>query len=209
MKFPTLISIYLKTIHKFNPFISLFAVVRRKTIYEYHRVNFNRQDIMNCTVIYLKALPTCLDIDNCRDCLTKVPDFDCKWCSELNQCSTGTFRSRQDWLLKGCDVRNIKKESNCPAQIATYKGEEYDHDGHVHPEESITANEMSAKQERPNISSLESCESFVYDLHFVFETNFRLALTVLQHSNHNNGSLDKIYGSLDDSLLFIFQLATI
>ncbi|XP_077280188.1 plexin domain containing lethal (1) G0289 [Temnothorax americanus] len=131
--------------------------VRRKTIYEYHRVNFNRQDIKNCTVIYLKALPTCLNFDNCRDCLTKVPEFDCKWCRELNKCSTGTSRQRQEWLLKGCDVRNIKEMENCPAQITTYRGDQYDHDGHVHPEESIATNEMGAKQERSgSISSLES-----------------------------------------------------
>ncbi|XP_072762641.1 plexin domain-containing protein 2 [Anoplolepis gracilipes] len=130
--------------------------VRRKTIYEYHRVNFNRQDIMNCTVIYLKALPTCLNFDNCWDCLTKVPDVECKWCPELNKCSTGTSRQRQEWLLKGCDMRNIKDENNCPAQITTYRGDEYDHDGHVHPEKPITANEMSAKQERPGSSPLES-----------------------------------------------------
>jgi len=138
--------------------------VRRKTIYEYHRINFNRQDIMNCTVIYLKALPTCLNLDNCRDCLTKVPDFDCKWCSELNQCSTGTSRSRQDWLLKGCDMRNIKEANNCPTQITTYNGDEY-HDGHVRSEESITANEMSAKQDRPGTSPLESTsKSFAHHL---------------------------------------------
>lgn len=130
--------------------------VRRKTIYEYHRVNFNRQDIMNCTVIYLKALPTCLNFDNCWDCLTKVPGFDCKWCSDLNKCSTGTSRHRQEWLLKGCDVRNIKEENNCPAQITTYRGEEYDHDGHVHPEKPITANEISAKQERHDSSPLNN-----------------------------------------------------
>ncbi|KAM0729233.1 Plexin domain-containing protein 2 [Formica fusca] len=130
--------------------------VRRKTIYEYHRVNFNRQDIKSCTVIYLKALPTCLNFDNCWDCLTKVPEFDCKWCPELKKCSTGTSRQRQEWLLKGCDVRNIKEANICPAQITTYRGDEYDHDGHVHPEKSITANEMSAKQERPGTSPLES-----------------------------------------------------
>ncbi|KAL6261311.1 hypothetical protein P5V15_008832 [Pogonomyrmex californicus] len=129
--------------------------VRRKTIYEYHRVNFNRQDIMNCTVIYLKALPTCLNFDNCRDCLTKVPDFECKWCPELNKCSTGTSRQRQEWLLKGCDVRNIKEADSCPAQVTTYKSDQYNHDGYVHPEESIT-NEMGAKQERSGNSSLES-----------------------------------------------------
>jgi len=142
-----------------------FAVVRRKTIYEYHRVNFNRQDIMNCTVIYLKALPTCLNFDNCQDCLTKVPDFDCKWCPELNKCSTGTSRQRQEWLLKGCDVRNIKEMDNCPAQITTYKGDQYDHDGHVHPEESIV-NEMGAKQERSGNSPLESSSEY-FRLSFV------------------------------------------
>ncbi|XP_011869065.1 PREDICTED: plexin domain-containing protein 2 [Vollenhovia emeryi] len=132
--------------------------VRRKTIYEYHRVHFDRQDIKNCTVISLKALPTCLNFDNCRDCLTKVqPDFDCKWCPDLNKCSTGTSRQKQEWLQKGCDKRNIKDADNCPAQITTYRGPyQYDHDGHVHPEESIASNEMGIKQERSGSSSLES-----------------------------------------------------
>lgn len=97
---------------------SLFyvTVVRRKTIYEYHRVTFDRQDIRNWTVIYLTALPTCLDFDNCNDCVTKVTDFDCKWCSSLNQCSSGTSRNRQDWLDNGCSMKNIKEASNCPAK---------------------------------------------------------------------------------------------
>ncbi|XP_043249298.1 plexin domain-containing protein 2 [Colletes gigas] len=131
--------------------------VRRKTIYEYHRVNFNRQDIKNWTVIYLNALPTCLEMDNCRDCLTKLKDFDCKWCSELNQCSTGTFRSRQDWLLKGCDVRKIKDVANCPPPTTTYKEheEEFNHVLHMHSEETVTVSEMNAKQERPETIHLE------------------------------------------------------
>lgn len=132
--------------------------MRRKTIYEYHRVTFDQtHGINNCTTIYLKALPTCLSQENCRDCVTKVPTFECKWCPELNQCSTGTSRQRQDWLLKGCDTHNIKEVKNCSAQITAYsKGDEYDHDGRVHLEETISANEMSAKQERPGTSPLES-----------------------------------------------------
>lgn len=131
--------------------------VRRKTIYEYHRVNFNRQDIKNWTVIYLNALPTCLQMDNCKDCLTELKKFDCKWCSQLNQCSTGTFRSRQDWLLKGCDVKKIKDVDNCPASTTMYKEqeEEFNHVLHVHSEETVTVSEMNAKQERPGTSPLE------------------------------------------------------
>ncbi|XP_015108872.1 plexin domain-containing protein 2 [Diachasma alloeum] len=93
--------------------------VRRKTIYEYHRVNLSRQDIKNWTVICLKALPTCLEMDNCLDCLTKVPEFACKWCPNLNQCSTGTFRNRQDWVEKDCDKKNIGDAASCPAKKTT------------------------------------------------------------------------------------------
>ena len=66
-------------------FISLFycfgAVVRRKTIYEYHRVNFNRQEIMNWTVIVLHALPTCVDQRDCASCLTMSTSFEVSYLS--------------------------------------------------------------------------------------------------------------------------------
>ncbi|XP_047367717.1 plexin domain-containing protein 2 isoform X2 [Vespa velutina] len=131
--------------------------VRRKTIYEYHRVNFNRQDIKNWTVIYLRALPTCLEMDNCTDCLTKLTEFDCKWCSELNQCSTGTFRSRQDWLLKGCDIRHIKEVDICPPSTTIYKEQEegHDHNGHVHTEEDAILSKSVVKKKSPGSSPLE------------------------------------------------------
>lgn len=45
-------------------------VVRRKTIYEYHRVNFKKEDIKNWTVIYLNALPTCMEKSDCSSCVT-------------------------------------------------------------------------------------------------------------------------------------------
>lgn len=46
---------------------------RRKTIYEYHRVNFGNDDIKNGTIIYLTALPTCLTSTDCQSCLTAIP----------------------------------------------------------------------------------------------------------------------------------------
>lgn len=65
-------------------FFLKFLVVRRKTIYEYHRVQFNREDIKNWTVILLNALDTCLDMKDCDSCLTKVPKFQVSfqilWC---------------------------------------------------------------------------------------------------------------------------------
>ncbi|XP_021914427.1 plexin domain-containing protein 2 isoform X2 [Zootermopsis nevadensis] len=88
--------------------------VRRKTIYEYHRVNFNRQDIRNWTVIVLHALPTCVDQHDCASCLAMSTDFQCQWCPAVNRCSSGMDRHRQDWLYKGCDKRALSNTTQCP-----------------------------------------------------------------------------------------------
>lgn len=87
---------------------------RRKTIYEYHRVNFGSSDITNSTVIFLKALPTCLTYNDCASCIQHQTSFECSWCPILNRCSTGTDRKRQEWLHKGCDRGPINVVNLCP-----------------------------------------------------------------------------------------------
>ncbi|RZF45769.1 hypothetical protein LSTR_LSTR012941 [Laodelphax striatellus] len=89
--------------------------VKRKTIYEYHHVHFNKEDIKNWTVIYLSALPTCLDLKDCDSCLQAnnnqeirgaSKEYDirkCNWCPAVNRCSTGLDRFRQQWLDSECD----------------------------------------------------------------------------------------------------------
>ncbi|KAH0549864.1 plexin domain-containing protein 2 isoform X1 [Cotesia glomerata] len=128
--------------------------VRKKTIYEYHRVHFNHQNITNWTVIYLRALPTCLEMKNCTDCLTKVPEFSCKWCEELNQCSTGIFRHRQGWLDKGCDEKSIKEESSCPASPKTLIRSNDNHDAaHIISEGELSADvQPNRLANEPNIA---------------------------------------------------------
>ena len=81
-------------------------------------------------------------MDNCNDCLTKVPDFDCKWCPELRQCSTGTFRFRQDWLAKGCEQRNVREPNSCPEIQTAYTEnlDSHDHPGLVHSDVDLSAN---------------------------------------------------------------------
>ncbi|XP_043461241.1 plexin domain-containing protein 2 isoform X1 [Leptopilina heterotoma] len=130
---------------------------RKKTIYEYHRVHFNRQDIKNFTVIYLTALPTCLQMENCKDCLTKVPEFNCKWCPELQQCSTGVSRSKQDWLLKGCDKKSIKELAGCSAKTTSYKDhiDTQGHDEHIAREEVLSASVKPSQHSSPAAGSLE------------------------------------------------------
>ncbi|XP_067004983.2 plexin domain-containing protein 2 [Anabrus simplex] len=89
--------------------------VRRKTIYEYHRVNFQRQAITNWTVIYLSALHTCLEGSDCQSCLTLESNFVCKWCPGANRCSNGMDRFRQEWLLRDCEDNYVSNTSYCPA----------------------------------------------------------------------------------------------
>lgn len=87
--------------------------VKRKTIYEYHRVNFSKEDIKNWTVIYLNALPTCHDMRDCEACLNANINLECKWCPEVKRCSTGLDRARQEWLSHECDKVHV---SSCSEQ---------------------------------------------------------------------------------------------
>ncbi|XP_026463115.1 plexin domain-containing protein 2 [Ctenocephalides felis] len=88
---------------------------RRKTIYEYHRVQFKQEDIKNGTTIYLKLLPTCVAFTDCQSCLTNHTGFVCSWCEATNRCSSGLDRYRQEWLSKGCNINNVSKNDQCPA----------------------------------------------------------------------------------------------
>ncbi|KAG7329970.1 hypothetical protein KOW79_006192 [Hemibagrus wyckioides] len=76
--------------------------IRRRTIYEYHRVELLKSKITNSTVIVLLPLPTCLQFSSCDSCGTARIGFNCSWCSRLRRCSSGFDRSRQDWVDSGC-----------------------------------------------------------------------------------------------------------
>lgn len=82
--------------------------VRRKTIYEYHRVNMKGQKIANNTAIRLKALPRCNMKRNCKECLALTveesgKEVPCMWCSLASLCSDGLDRNKQNWLKSSCD----------------------------------------------------------------------------------------------------------
>lgn len=101
---------------------------RRKTIYEYHRLNMKNQEIRNKTAIVFSALKTCNTATTCEMCLADQQSAEvghrlmlgCRWCAELGRCSDGTDRNRQDWLKKKCDSYNISVAANCPAPGQTW-----------------------------------------------------------------------------------------
>lgn len=138
--------------------------MRRKTIYEYHRVNLTRQEIKSSTVIYLKAIQTCLVMKNCSDCLTQVSAFDCKWCPDLQQCSNGVFRQRQEWLSKGCELRSVKEPKFCPASDTHPLDDHFasqDHDNmHVRARANSKHSSQSSIQDEHSADSGELAFTF-------------------------------------------------
>ncbi|KAM4729148.1 plexin domain-containing protein 2 [Anableps anableps] len=76
--------------------------VRRRTIYEYHRVNILKSKISNSTAVEMRPLPTCLEFSSCSPCVTSQIGFNCSWCSRLQRCSSGFDRNRQEWVELGC-----------------------------------------------------------------------------------------------------------
>ncbi|CAG0899469.1 unnamed protein product [Darwinula stevensoni] len=94
-------------------------IIRRKTIYEYHRLELkDKQKTGQWSAIYLKALDTCPTFNDCNSCLTSLPansTFTCYWCEQAGRCSDGVDRLRQDWLLNGCTRSSVGNVSQCPA----------------------------------------------------------------------------------------------
>ncbi|RVE44627.1 hypothetical protein evm_010713 [Chilo suppressalis] len=90
--------------------------VRRKTVYEYHRVSFKHYEVTNGTVLRLTALPTCLQYSTCTSCLNHNTSFPCAWCENIKKCSGGTDRNKQDWTLRSCEHTLVKNASSCPAE---------------------------------------------------------------------------------------------
>ncbi|EFX87758.1 hypothetical protein DAPPUDRAFT_306515 [Daphnia pulex] len=87
--------------------------VRRKTIYEYHKVDKKTEEVTSDSAIYFTALPTCVAFNSCDSCISNTIGFDCVWCSTAERCSDGMDRHRQDWLIKGCDKVFVDNIANC------------------------------------------------------------------------------------------------
>ncbi|XP_077302524.1 plexin domain containing lethal (1) G0289 isoform X2 [Arctopsyche grandis] len=95
----------------------MFFLSRRKSIYEYHLVDFRSKPITNNTLIYLTALPTCLQYNTCSSCIQHETGFNCAWCPNINRCSHGNDRNRQDWIIKNCEETKINKLSQCQTTV--------------------------------------------------------------------------------------------
>ncbi|CAL1580360.1 unnamed protein product [Knipowitschia caucasica] len=85
--------------------------VRRKTFYEYHKVDILKSSVSSHTGVEMFPLPTCLQFSSCGSCVSSQIGFNCSWCSRLQRCSSGFDRSRQDWVDHGC--LDEKRDPRC------------------------------------------------------------------------------------------------
>nr|XP_046272519.1 plexin domain-containing protein 1-like isoform X2 [Scatophagus argus] len=84
---------------------------KRRTIYEYHRVELDTTKITSYSAVEFTALPTCLQHDNCELCLSSNQTSGCSWCNVLQRCSDGMDRHRQEWLDFACSDES--KDATC------------------------------------------------------------------------------------------------
>ncbi|XP_074796603.1 plexin domain-containing protein 1 isoform X2 [Natator depressus] len=75
---------------------------RRRTIYEYHRVELDTSKVTSVSAVEFTPLPTCLQHQSCDMCVTSELTFNCSWCHVLQRCSSGFDRYREEWLSHGC-----------------------------------------------------------------------------------------------------------
>ncbi|XP_062364294.1 plexin domain-containing protein 1 [Cinclus cinclus] len=81
---------------------------RRRTIYEYHRVELDTSRITSLSAVEFTPLPTCLQHQSCEMCVSSELTFNCSWCHVLQRCSSGFDRYREEWLSYGCGQSDEK-----------------------------------------------------------------------------------------------------
>lgn len=42
-------------------------------------------------------------------------NFECVWCPQVQRCSDGYDRQRQEWINKHCDMRHVQSVNECAA----------------------------------------------------------------------------------------------
>ncbi|XP_077061929.1 plexin domain-containing protein 1 isoform X1 [Siphateles boraxobius] len=80
------------------------ADAKRRTIYEYNRVEIDTTKIVNNSAFEFSPLPTCLQHTSCEQCVQSKLTSGCGWCNNLQRCSDGLDRYRQEWLDYSCSV---------------------------------------------------------------------------------------------------------
>ncbi|XP_071766147.1 plexin domain-containing protein 1-like isoform X1 [Centroberyx gerrardi] len=139
---------------------SQFSDAKRRTIYEYHRVEIDTTKICTQSAFEFTPLPTCLQHTSCDLCLTSNWTTGCGWCNTLQRCSDGIDRHRQEWL-----------DYNCPEE-AMGTCEDYNPGG---PEGSMGSFNHSSPGPTSSSAELED--------HPVTEDDTKL------HINYNGGDL--------------------
>ncbi|XP_074973202.1 plexin domain-containing protein 1 isoform X2 [Phalacrocorax aristotelis] len=114
---------------------------RRRTIYEYHRVELDTSKITNMSAVEFTPLPTCLQHQSCEMCVTSALTFNCSWCHVLQRCSSGFDRYREEWLSYGCGQKSDEKTCEDLAEGDRYSAPP---DGSFSPlEEDVTTSPSS------------------------------------------------------------------
>ncbi|KAI1896428.1 hypothetical protein AGOR_G00094690 [Albula goreensis] len=97
---------------------------RRRTIYEYHRVEIDTTKITNHSAFEFTPLPTCLQHESCDLCISSNLTSGCGWCNIIQRCSDGIDRHRQEWLDYGCseEVKSATCEDYAPGGPDSFTG---------------------------------------------------------------------------------------
>merc|ERR1719239_479593 len=88
--------------------------IKRRTIYEYHKVVLNQSRIISNSIVYMNPVITCNTLKTCTACTKHASiDFDCKWCNRIGCCSDGMDWYRQHWKMQDCSNAHTDNTSAC------------------------------------------------------------------------------------------------
>ncbi|XP_071811532.1 plexin domain-containing protein 2-like isoform X2 [Apostichopus japonicus] len=92
----------------------------RRTIYKYHEVSMETDNVQDTSAFEFFPLPTCNQLLTCSECVGQGPviHFDCSWCGAIERCSSGLDRHRDEWVDNQCDLEAIYTDCPVPSKIS-------------------------------------------------------------------------------------------
>ncbi|CAF0929408.1 unnamed protein product [Didymodactylos carnosus] len=119
-----------------------FHVVRIITLY--HKIDIDRNKIQDGTSVVFEMDTSCNTFTDCTSCLANHNNrYNCSWCDDVQRCSDGYDRLRNEWLSAQCHRTALKDYCS----VLDYKAtESSSNKQHISTESSIFLDDKPQKQ---------------------------------------------------------------
>ncbi|UJR08521.1 hypothetical protein I4U23_012784 [Adineta vaga] len=128
-------------------------IVRVITLYD--KINLDKDKILSGVSVIFDMDQTCNTFTDCTSCLAnRGKRYNCSWCDDIQKCSNGFDRSRQQWIRSQC--HRLATESTCPNSLE----DAYDDNQFLSPKTLPSSIVQFERRKQSSVSSSKHYSTF-------------------------------------------------